>query len=95
MASRKLGDVERTIKNKRGFLELLKADKGSKFVSDNLSSEIALKLYPLDPFAANCLTQSIQRYGQNERTLFSFLAAKGLGSLSEFEPKYNVTYNFA
>ena len=95
MASRKLGDVERTIKNKSGFLELLKAAKGSKFVSDNLSSEIALKLYPLDPFAANCLTQSIQRYGQNERTLFSFLAAKGLGSLSEFEPKYYVTYNLS
>ena len=35
--------------------------------------EIADKLYPLDLMAANVLTLALQRYGQNERSLFSFL----------------------
>lgn len=35
--------------------------------------EISKKLYPLDMFSANILTLSLQRYGQNERSLFSFL----------------------
>ncbi len=95
MASKKLGDTGREIKNKSGFLDLLKSAKESRFVSKNLSEDIVLKLYPLDPYAANCLTQSIQRYGQNERTLFSFLSNSGLGSLSDFEAKDNLTYNLA
>lgn len=35
--------------------------------------EIANKLYPLDLFSACVLTLSLQKYGQNERSLFSFL----------------------
>ncbi|HEY4198694.1 MAG TPA: hypothetical protein VGM63_24305, partial [Mucilaginibacter sp.] len=35
--------------------------------------EIAEKLFPLDIFAANMVTLALQRYGQNERSLFSFL----------------------
>lgn len=31
------------------------------------------------------MTQAIQRYGQNERSLFSFLNAKGASSLSEYK----------
>jgi hypothetical protein len=30
-------------------------------------------LYPIDPLAADILTKSLQRYGQNERSLFTFL----------------------
>ncbi len=36
-------------------------------------NEIAEKLYPLDIFSANIITTSLQKYGQNERSLFSFL----------------------
>lgn len=31
------------------------------------------RLFPLDPLAADILTRALQRYGQNERSLFTFL----------------------
>ena len=36
-------------------------------------NEIAEKLFPLDILSANIITTSLQKYGQNERSLFSFL----------------------
>lgn len=41
------------------------------------------------------LTLSIQRYGQNERTLFSFLEATGQGSLLTFKESIDTTYSLA
>jgi len=42
-------------------------------VNEDYITEIAGKLFPLDPIAAYVLTLSLQKYGQNERSLFSFL----------------------
>lgn len=42
-------------------------------VNEDYIKEIATKLYPLDAIAAYILTSSLQKYGQNERSLFSFL----------------------
>lgn len=42
-------------------------------MSKELASDIALNILPLDLLAANVLTTSLQKYGQNERSLFSFL----------------------
>lgn len=67
--------------------------KESQFVSSSLSQDIANQLYPLDLFSAYSVTTAIQRYGQNERSLFTFLASKGSNSISEFEPSPNKTYN--
>jgi len=36
------------------------------------------ELFPLDPIAADILTKSLQRYGQNERSLFTFLESPEL-----------------
>lgn len=41
------------------------------------------------------MTLSIQRYGQNERTLFSFLEATGQGSLLTFKENIDTTYSLA
>ena len=49
----------------------------TKFVSAALSPEVMASLNPLDAFSATVLTLAFQRYGQNERSLFSFLSAKG------------------
>ena len=95
MASKKLGDREKEIADKDAFLKLLEMAKESRFVNEKLSREITLNLYPLDPFAANCLTQSIQRYGQNERTLFSFLTSQGSNSFLGFVPTATETYNLS
>ncbi len=67
----------------------------TKFVSNAFSAETAQQLYPLDSFSAFAMTSAIQRYGQNERSLFSFLSARGANSLSEFQEKTNLTYNLA
>lgn len=61
--------------------------KKTGFVSQSFSENTACALAPLEPFAAYVLTQAIQRYGQNERSLFSFLNARGRNSLSEFTGK--------
>ena len=42
-------------------------------ISSDYLKEISGKLYPLDLFSASILTISLQKYGQNERSLFSFL----------------------
>ena len=41
--------------------------------SQSNASSLFNKLYPLDWLSANILVQSLQRYGQNERSLFTFL----------------------
>lgn len=66
-----------------------------KIVSENINYNIVKSLYPLDPISAVCLTMAIQRYGQNERSLFSFLLSKGNLSLNEFKEMAGSTYNLA
>lgn len=63
------------------------------YVSKSFSIDTALKLYPMDTMSALAITAAIQRYGQNERSLFTFLSTKGSDSISEFTPKDNLTYN--
>jgi hypothetical protein len=41
--------------------------------SQTSSSGLSEKLFPLDWLSANVLVQALQRYGQNERSLFTFL----------------------
>ena len=67
----------------------------TKFVSNAFSNETSQQLYPLDSFSSFAVTAAIQRYGQNERSLFSFLTARGANSLAEFQAKPNLTYNLA
>jgi len=66
-----------------------------KFISDSLSRETVEKLYPLDVFAAYTLTRAIQRYGQNERSLFSFLNYAGEHAVRTFKAGKNSLYNLA
>lgn len=48
------------------------------------TSDLAAGLYPLEILAAHVLTLTLQRYGQNERSLFSFLEASDHTSLQQF-----------
>lgn len=67
----------------------------NRIVSQNLDFETARLLYPLDPISAVCLTLAIQKYGQNERSLFSFLSARGEGSLKAYKAMPSQTYSVA
>lgn len=67
----------------------------TRFISSDFPIETAQQIYPLDPFSAFVTAAAIRRYGQNERSLFTFLASKGSGSLGDFTPEDNLTYNLA
>lgn len=68
--------------------------KAFNFNKDFLD-EIAIKLYPLDILAANTLTLSLQRYGQNERSLFTFLESTDHTGLAKFNKRENPFYNLS
>lgn len=94
LASKRIGRTPRKVVN-NNFEKIYNLAVSSKFASASISYETALSLYPMDLFAAQALTLSIQRYGQNERTLFSFLEATGQGSLQAFVEGKNTTYSLA
>jgi ribosomal protein S15P/S13E len=75
-------------------LELSLKTKAFIFNSDFVN-EVAEKLFPLDLLAANTLTLALQRYGQNERSLFSFLEASDHTGLTKFNHKKNPFYNIS
>jgi ribosomal protein S15P/S13E len=75
-------------------LKLTIETKAFNFNKDFLK-EIASKLYPLDILSANVLTLSLQRYGQNERSLFSFLESSDHTGLAKFNKQENPFYNLS
>lgn len=75
-------------------LKLAASTKAFTF-NKNFLNEIATKLFPLDILSANILTLSLQRYGQNERSLFSFLESTDHTGLSKFNKRENPFYNLS
>lgn len=65
----------------------------TRIITSSFSEDIARQLFPLDAFSAFAITMAMQRYGQNERSLFTFLNNRGHNSLLEFQPKRNLTYH--
>lgn len=64
-------------------------------INPGYASEVSSKLFPLDLMAANILTLSLQKYGQNERSLFSFLESTDHTGINSFDKKQNPFYNIA
>ncbi|RYX87625.1 hypothetical protein EON73_00980 [bacterium] len=60
--------------------------ENAKAFKSRYSKEVASKLFPLDLLAANVLTLALQNYGQNERSLFSFLESTDQASIIKFTP---------
>ncbi len=73
--------------------QLYNLARETRYVSKDFPLDTAKQLFPLDLFSAYTITTAIQRYGQNERSLFTFLAAKGSNSISGFVPKEHLSYN--
>lgn len=84
---------EREVSDSKNIVPLYNLAKDTRYVANDFPIETAKHLFPLDLFSAYTITTAIQRYGQNERSLFTFLAAKGSNSISEFEPAVHQTYN--
>ena len=76
LASARIEDLKIERPKDIGFEDLFNKINESKLVSNSetLNYDLANKLYPFDILSANILAQTLQKYGQNERSLFSFLA---------------------
>lgn len=74
-ASKKLKEFSIPPEIESSFNDLLILIESSKLIGYNklTNRELSNSLYPLDWLSANVLVNSLQRYGQNERSLFSFL----------------------
>ncbi len=64
-------------------------------VNDIFIRESASKLFPLDVVSAYTVTMALQRYGQNERSLFSFLESTDHTSISKFNKFENPFFNLS
>ena len=50
----------------------------------NIGADLVASCYPLHPLAVEALPELCSRYGQNERTLLSFVSGGGPGTISRF-----------
>ena len=84
-ASNALVEFKIPSKFKLDFNKLVSLIEKSNLISLNkdLTQEIAESIYPLDWLSANVLVNSLQRYGQNERSLFSFLSDDSIFSINK------------
>ncbi len=75
LASEYIEEKQSTSKKEKAINELIGLLTVSKAfnINEDYIKSIAKKLYPLDAISAYVLTLSLQKYGQNERSLFSFL----------------------
>ena len=62
-------------------------------INPDYATEVSLRLFPLDFIAANILTLALQKYGQNERSLFSFLESTDHTGINSFDNRTNPFYN--
>lgn len=62
-------------------------------LSSDVGEKLIHELYPLDLLAACVLTSALQKYGQNERSLFSFLVSSDSYSLKNHDAKKTSYYN--
>ena len=92
LASSQLPKKQRDRSIRQGF-DLYQLAIETRIVSSAFTEDSANQLYPLDAFSAFAITAALQRYGQNERSLFTFLYNRGHNSLMEFQPKENLTYH--
>lgn len=95
VAAEQIGKNPRHIEDIDNFRELFSIAKHSKFVGDDTLLSVAKKIYPMDIMAGVVITRAIQRYGQNERSLFTFLTSNDINSVKAFKPSGNSLYSLS
>lgn len=97
LAGEKLSQNVEFVPEKKAVKKMNSLFEGSKSFSINqdLVGKIGLQLFPLDLFSAATVALALQRYGQNERSLFSFLESSGYTSIRGFDTRINPFYNLA
>lgn len=72
--------------------KLIKNNNLISFIKFDVS-DLATSLYPLDCLSASILVNSLQRYGQNERSLFTFVNDNTKFSINSFKGKFYAVSN--
>lgn len=82
-AGKKLNSFELPKKLENRHSRLINLVKESNLINlkADVESSLSRSIFPLDWLSANVLVYSLQRYGQNERSLFSFLNDKSEHSI--------------
>lgn len=96
LASERLGanNKVKITKNGQALFDAIKTANAFP-LRDYFTEEIATKLYPFDILAASILTISLQKYAQNERSLFSFIESNDYLGINEVKIKKDAYYNIA
>ncbi|MEX0906461.1 MAG: hypothetical protein WD604_07860 [Balneolaceae bacterium] len=94
IASEYLSDVE-IQKDSTELEELLKAiDLAKAFpLKNDLTLDLAQSLFPIDPLSGAILSLALQKYGQNERSLFTFLQSDEFLGINNYDDTTNPFYN--
>tara|TARA_R110000868_G_scaffold411183_2_gene702171 strand:- start:226 stop:2712 length:2487 start_codon:yes stop_codon:yes gene_type:complete len=71
------------------------SDKKLFPLKDYFNKDIAKELLPFDILSASILTIALQKYGQNERSLFSFLESNDPYGLQDYKKNQNPYYNLS
>ena len=95
LAAEKLNEPDNKVNNT--LKELFETIKKTKTfpLRNNLNIETCRQLLPFDLIAAGVLTLSLQRYGQNQRSLFSFIDSNSHLSIHDYDKAQNPFYNLA
>jgi hypothetical protein len=64
-------------------------------LNPEFAEQIAQKLQPMDLYAAAVAALSLQKYGQNERSLFSFLESTDYTGIRQYDRRTNPFYNLS
>lgn len=96
LASERLAELQLGQKDKL-FSKLFKSIEGAKAfpLKDYFSESFAEKLLPFDILTAAVLTLSLQKYGQNERSLFSFIESNDHLGIRQYKNDTSGYYNLA
>lgn len=94
IASEYLND-EKILKDSSKVEELLKVIALAKAfpLKNELTLDLAESLYPLDPLSGAILSLALQKYGQNERSLFTFLQSDEFLGINNYDDSINPFYN--
>lgn len=89
LASQYLDNKPRSV-NKEELKAILRAIKNAHIypLNTNINENLAINLYPLEILSAGILTKALQRYGQNERSLFTFLKTTDLSKAVNKKQRY-------
>ncbi len=97
LVAERLDEKFRQKKLNKNFEKLFDVIRSSKAfpLKDYFEEEFAKKLYPFDILSCALLALSLQKYGQNERSLFSFIESRDYLGINEFDAADNAFYSIS